>query len=629
MASGELDLSARPDEAAQEAWAALARKALGLGRDELLTSTTLDGLSLPLLGTRAEWPRRDASGVPGRAPYTRGVHAETNGRWDIRTLCAEPDAAKANAEILEDLAGGATSIWLLLNGARKAAAARDGVVIEQPNDLRRVLKDVPASVPIAFDAGRRAAWLGRMLPEAIPDLRGATIFLNLDSIAAAAVSDGMTGAEAGLVAQIAALSPASRTIGIDTRPYHDAGATPAQELGIAAAAGVAYLAPTIGVEGLDLASAMRQIAFILVTDADFLLSAAKLRAFRRIWARVLDAFGAPAAMHEVHIAAISSERMMTRRDPHTNILRTTAAAFAAAIGGANAITILPYTSRLGAPGSHARRLARNTQNILMEECGLGRVIDAAGGAFGIERLTEDLAQQGWAEFKAIEARHGIAPALTSGYIRDRIAQSWEVARARIAQRSRLITGITDFPLLGEPFVDGASLPWQPHEHASSSQRTIGTPLPSHHLDEEFEALRAASDTFFEASGERPKIYLLRIGTEAECAERVAFARALFESGGIEAVLGGLTETAVDAASAFLDSGVRIAALVSSDEQYARHALAFAHEAKQSGARYLYFVGPPGDLELPLSEAGIDAFVDAGIDAVEVLRRLHIVLGLAP
>jgi methylmalonyl-CoA mutase len=609
----ELDLS-EPEGGAHDTWAALARKALGLAADVALPVRTADGL--PLLAARPDWPLRDASGAPGAAPFTRGTHAETNGRWDIRAICAEPDPAKANAEVLEDLAGGATSVWLS-GWSHTARWTR--------SQFARALRDAPPA-PFAIDAGS-AAYARRFLG-AIGDARAVALFLNLDAFATAARGlasslDKSLSDCATMAARLAATSPDSRAIGIDTRPYHNAGATRVQELGIALASGVAYLRALTD-NGLDIATAARQIAFILVTDANFIPSIAKLRAFRRTWARVLEACGTADSMREVHVTAVTSQRMMTRRDPYTNILRTAAATFAAATGGADAIAVLPFTSRLGIPNAHARRIARNTQNILMEEAQLARVIDPAGGAFGIEQFTQDLAQQAWGEFQAIEAHGGMAAA-PDGFIRSRIAPSWEAERKRIALRVDVITGVTDFPLLAEPFVDSAP--------ATGRVRLVPMkavdPLPVHTLDEEFEALRAASDAAFEAHGERPKIHLLRIGSEIDCVERAAFARSLFEAGGIQTVLGDLTENAQDAASAFLDSGIRIAALVSSDAQYERHALAFTHEAKQAGARYLYFVGTPGDLEQPLIDAGVDAFIDRGIDAIETLQRLHIVLGLGP
>ena len=220
----------------------------------------------------------------------------------------------------------------------------------------------------------------------------------------------------------------------------------------------------------------------------------------------------------------------------------------------------------------------------------------------------------------------MAAALTSGFIRERISASWEQRRKRIAERRELITGVSDFPLLDE-----APVVAQPKTKTGDGGGApilvkVTEPLPVHHLDEEFEVLHAASDAHLAQAGERPKIALVCIGSEADFGSREAFARALFESGGIAAI----SQAAPDAeaaAAVFLDSGIRIAALVSSDAVYAEQALAFAHEIKRAGARYLYFIGAPGELEEPLLEAGVDAFVAGQFDAIALLRRAHTVLGL--
>jgi methylmalonyl-CoA mutase len=236
-------------------------------------------------------------------------------------------------------------------------------------------------------------------------------------------------------------APKLRVAGIDTLPYHAAGATPAQEIAIALAAGLAYLRAFAA--NLSITDASRHIAFTLVTDADFLASIAKLRAFRRTWARVLEASGNAAAIQGLALAAITSPRMLTAQDAHTNLLRTTCAAAAAIIGGADALTVLPFTHRLG-PSALARRLARNTGLILVEEADLARVLDPAGGSFALESLSEDLAHEAWGLFQELEREGGLGAALQAGSIQARIAAAWEQRRARITNGGLAIVGVTHF-----------------------------------------------------------------------------------------------------------------------------------------------------------------------------------------
>ncbi|MFZ1990237.1 MAG: methylmalonyl-CoA mutase family protein [Alphaproteobacteria bacterium] len=590
MTGDTLDLAAKGEGAALETWQAIARKALGNAADGIL-------------GTRADWPLADASGLPGAAPYMRGTKA-ARARWDIRTLISEPSPSRANAQALEEIAGGATSLWI------------DAAAFSTPEAaLSAALADIPLEhVALAFDgANIAAARAARQIAH------GASIFLGFDDFAAMArggAAQNRLAQTVDLARETALTHSQARAISIDTRVYHNAGSTPATELATALASGVAYL-HALESAGFTIEAAARQIAFILVTDANFVTSIAKLRALRRCWARVLDACGAGDAMRDVHVTAVSSEMMMTRHDAHTNILRTALAGFAAAVGGADAIALLPFDARGGKTSDEARRIACNTQSILLEEANVARVIDPAGGAFAIERASEALAQQAWREFQEIEAQGGMAAALSNGFLARKIAEAWGARRKRIARRGEWITGVSDFPSLTE-----AALP------PSKSHKTIST-FTTRHLDDEFEALRAASDAHLKTHGERPKIYLVAIGSEIDSGPGVAFARSVFESGGIEAVAGAPSSDAQSAAAAYLDSGISIAALCSSDAVYAEKALAFAHEVARAGARYLYFIGAPGDLEQALREAGVDEFVSENVDAIELLKRAQETLGIAP
>lgn len=586
MNGNTLDFSTSSDGATLESWQGLARKALG-------------DVVLGALGTRADWPLTDASGLPGAMPYTRGTNAARS-RWDIRTVISEPDPGRANAQAREDIAGGATSLWFNV----AAFGAR--------TEMIAAFKDLPFDqVAIALDGASLDYAEG-----ALQYAHKAELFVGRDDFAAMARGSHLSG-HGDTIRLVRAIksSPAhARAISIDTRVYHNAGASAATELAAALASGVAYLRALEQV--VFPADAVHQVAFILVTDANFVASIAKLRAFRRCWAHVLEACGAGDSMRDVHVTAVSSELMMTRHDVHTNILRTTLAGFAGAIGGADAIALLPFNMRQGAPSEGARRIARNTQIILLEEANIARVIDPAGGAFAIEHETEQLAQAAWRQFQEIEAQGSMMAVVSNGFLARKVSEHREARRKCLATREEWITGVSDFPSLTEP-------PLTP------SRPPKAQPFAAHHLDDEFETLRSASDAHLRTHGVRPRIYLVAIGTEIDAGPRIAFARSLFESGGIEAVAGVSTGDAQTAAAAYLDSGVPIAALCSSDAAYAERALAFAHEIARAGARYIYFIGAPGDLEQGLRQAGVDEFVPEKLDVIELLKRAHETLGIAP
>lgn len=402
-------------------------------------------------------------GVPVRALYTRADGAgaavtKVSGRMIVRSRIACPEPAEANRQIREELAGGAGSILVVLDGAARSGdfaipTGLGGVAIRETADVEAILSGISDAGDIAFEAGASAVALAQMMDavhgRARKGLEAIHANLGHDGFAVLArfgrhpgVLDAALAEAAGLAAHLAGHVPNIRVADIDAVPYHAAGASPAQEIAIALAAGVAYLR-AFTQAGMPLAEAARAIAFTLTTDADFLVSIAKLRAFRRAWARVLEASGDVGATKSVHLAVTTSPRMMTRQDPHTNLLRTTVAAAAAILGGADALTVLPFTERLG-PSALARRLARNTPLILVEEADLDRVTDSAGGSFALEALTEALAAEAWGLFQEIEREGGIGASLQAGRLQARIAAAYEKRRARIAEGQIPILGVSHY-----------------------------------------------------------------------------------------------------------------------------------------------------------------------------------------
>ena len=394
---------------------------------------------------------------------------------------------------------------------------------------------------------------------------------------------------AGLARRCAEEYPGLRALAVDALPYHEAGGSAAQELGCSLATGVAYLRE-LTAAGLSVQQACGQLEFRYAATADQFLTVAKLRAARRLWARVAEVCGAPGAGAQVQ-HAVTSPVMMTRRDPWVNMLRTTIATLAAGVGGADAVTVLPFDHVAGLPDAFARRIARNTSSILIEESHLSRVIDPAGGSWYVERLTDELAHAGWEFFQRIEGLGGLAAALRSGRLGEDLAETWEARSAKLAKRREPITGVSEFPNLAE----------RPVEREPAPQRPAGG-LPRVRRDDAYEALRARSEAHLAATGSRPRIFLASIGPAAAHTARTAFASNLFQAGGIEAVTEGT----------LADSGATEVCLCSSDALYEEQAAAVAAESRAAGASHVFLAGRPGQY------AGVDSYVFAGCDAVAVL-----------
>ena len=200
---------------------------------------------------------------------------------------------------------------------------------------------------------------------------------------------------------------------VDATRYADAGATEAQALGWAIATGVAYLRSLVEA-GTSVDAAAGLIGFRLAATADQFVTIAALRAARVMWTRVVTASGGSAQAARQYQHAVTATHMYSRRDPWVNLLRGATAALAAGVAGADAVTVLPFDHASGsvdADGSLGRRLARNTQLLLLEESHLARLADPAGGSFYVESLTEELASEGWRVLQDVEASGGIEAAI--------------------------------------------------------------------------------------------------------------------------------------------------------------------------------------------------------------------------
>lgn len=630
----DLELAAGFEPATHEAWLALVQRVLkGSDFEARLVSRTLDGIRIAPLYTRADALPGTASAQPGVAPYVRGTSepGSTTG-WDIRQFHSEIDPKAANAAILEDLQGGATSIALHI-----ASPGTSGLQLSAET-LRVALEGVRLEAcPVALIAGERTAEAAAALESlwaerGISDVERRGHF-NADPLGMLAQAGQLTEPLAQNVERAVSLAikaepwPGVTALIADGNPYNAAGASEAQELAAMLSTLVAYLRAAEGA-GLPPERALPKIAVALGVDADQFLSIAKLRVARRLIWRVAEACGAGSAMARVHLTAVSAWRMMARRDPWTNIMRTTIACVAAAFGGAQSILLLPFTFALGKTDPFARRVTRNIQIVLQEESSLGRVADPAGGSWYVEKLTDDLAVKAWDLFQQIEAKGGIAAALTSGALQDQIAAAAERRRQQIATGRLELTGVSAFPLLGD---DGVTVePWAQQTMLRASDPAIKVKhLAQARLAEPFERLRDAADADAQAKGQRARVFVASLGDVADYGTRSTWVRNFLASGGVEAILSESLTSSGNAGAAFAASGAEVACIASSDQVYAELGEATAQALKSAGASSVFLAGRPGAQEAALRAAGVDGFWFTGQDRVAALQELHKVLRIAP
>lgn len=600
-------------------WKALVDKALkGADFDKRLVARTADGIAIKPLYARKDALVSAQGDVPGAAPYTRGTSASRGGfGWDIRTIHIEQDPAAANTAILEDLAGGVNSIAIHLGGpglpCTKDALGKalDGVLLD-------VCPIVLLAGEGAFDAA--AAMNAVWTEKGIEPAKRLGSFGD-DPLGTLALQGHLSEAIDTALARAAALvksclpMPHVTALTADGVAYHVAGASEAQELGIMLATLVAYL-KACERGGIEPADALPKISVALAADADQFSTIAKLRAARKLVWRVADACGAGDAAAKVQFATPTSYRMMAKRDPWTNILRTTIACAGAAIGCADAICVLPFTFALGKPDAFARRVARNIQIVCQEESHLGRVTDPAGGSWYVEQLTDELGKKGWEIFQDIEARGGMLPGLTTGYVQEMIEQTAQARAKQIATGRQDLTGVSAFPLLGDDGIKADAWP-VPAATAKSTPQIEVRPLKAHRLGEAFEALRDASD----AKGGF-KVFLASMGEIAEHNVRSTWMKNYLAAGGIEALTSDGYKTPEAAVEAFKASPAKAVCICSSDAVYASLAEATAKALKDAGAKLVLMAGRPGEKEAALKAAGVDQFLFAGADAVATLKGLQ-------
>lgn len=575
--------------------------------ERLLDSPTYEGFPVRPLYTALDGVPE--SPLPGQWPFARGGDADRDvlSGWKVAEQfpAAASAVAEVNGALLLALTEGTSALVLRVGGdgseARVPAADLDGLLDGVYLDLVPVVLDAGTDLVAAADA---------LLPKVagLDEDQRARLSLDLGADPLTAPLSGRATTDTDDVIAIATRAAGQagvRTITVDGPALHNLGASASWELAGAVAAGVSYLR-LLTAAGLTASDALGQISFRFAADDDQFMTIAKLRAARRLWARVAEVAGDKTAGAAV-LHAVTSLPMMSQRDPWVNMLRTTLAAFGAGVGGADTVLVQPFDAAIpgGLPGtatSFTRRMARNTQLLLLEESHLGRVLDPSAGSWFVEDLTAQLADQAWTHFQDLEARGGFVEA------RDHLAEQIAVVRDQraddIAHRKTALTGVNEFPNLAEKPLPKTDSGDGVHRYAAG-----------------FEALRDRSDAYLAEHGVRPQAVLLPLGPLAEHNIRTTFASNLLASGGIETVNAGT----VDAAGVEAAVGThQVAVICGTDARYGAEAEGVIEAARAAGATHIYLAGPEkavGD-----ATARPDDYLTAKINAVEALATLLTRLG---
>jgi methylmalonyl-CoA mutase len=621
--------------ASEAEWLALVGKALGGAPFETLRTGLHEGLKTEPLYTRA----------PRRPPLSgsRGWHI-------VQPLTHD------EAQLAGDLKGGDCAHCIDFDA---------GLDVQTADNLKYLIgSDIPYFVAPGSPTADAALVLAAIGDRYAP---GAACSAGFDPLTAFAASGERPAEKTALLADyvdaafyIAAHFPAFVPFLASGNAWDAAGGSAVQELAFTLAAGVSYWR-ALAEGGMPLADAAGCIGFQLAASADIFLTIAKFRSLRLLWARALEAAGEkPKA--DVLLLAKMSRRILTAYDAHVNLLRGTAAAFGAAIGGAAGIEVLPFDAAGGAANAFSRRLARNTSLVLQHESYLSAVADAAAGSAYVETLTNELASAAWALFREVEAKGGLAAAIECGFIEEELHRKAGGRQRALAFRQDKITGVSVFPNLaerleaparpvkqddeaGQPFA--AKLPALPpaakgerfaaliaaarggaslRELRLASRRVaskVAPPLDVSNRDAQpFETLRQRADVALSMIGSRPPIFLALLGKPDDYRARANWVQSLFAAGGIETIVPEQAFENVEAlAAAFQHSPAPVACLCSSNSVYASMPGA-ASALKKAGAVAVYLAGPASILKTiePQDAVAIDRLIHEGCNVLALLQE---------
>ncbi|MBI1292793.1 hypothetical protein GC173_16380 [bacterium] len=678
-----------------EAWRAAVEKDLaGAPFDKKLIWQTPEGIAVNPVYTR-----KDLEGVahldstPGQAPYVRGTEplAGVLPKWQIRQDCLLASPEEVNGAIRDGLARGQTAIGIRLDNASRRGLDGDdpraaekagvgGMTVSSINGVRIALQDIDMTLhPISWRTGSAALPVLAM-HMALALERGYNPQLLTGSVECDPVRELVrTGHVRGgslnlrfremveMVEWCARHASGMRPVVVNSNPWHNGGASAVQELAATIATGVEYIRRMVAA-GLSVDAAALSMIFSFSVSENVFMEVAKLRAARLLWAQATEALGVKAeGGRKMFLHARTSTNTKSRFDPYNNMIRSAVEAFAAGVAGVDSLYIAPFDEVIGRPDDFSMRIARNQHLLLQEESHLSRIVDAAGGSYLIESLTDSLGRAAWEEFQKIEADGGIIESLRKGTIQAAIAKKADERRKAVASRRTPVVGVSNYAnpmekalvkshtprasFLAERRVRLVRLKSLRRGHelraklaeltetfkdrhtgrafdialvAAELGATIGeicaaidaaaapndmiqvTPLPSMRLSEPFEILRDRTARWTEKNGRRPKVMLLPFGPLAMRRARADFSMSFFSAAGLQMEEVEPIAEAAKAVARVREVAPEVVVLCSDDDSYEAYGKELLAQLGASRP-VVYVAGNPPSADA-LKAAGVDGFI---------------------
>ncbi|MGJ7034888.1 methylmalonyl-CoA mutase family protein [Anoxybacillus eryuanensis] len=634
---------------------------------EKLVTTTYEQLQVKPIYVRSDIEATPEQ-YPGFPGYVRGTEPDgyMKKTWAVSQAISAKNPKEWNEIATYDIARGQTEIHLILDEL--------GFSITSLEDIETMFSGISLSdYSIRLDAGAcslsaLALFVAYFHKQQLSfdSLRGT---IGMDPLAALAIKGGLPTSLSTLYDVMADVTkwtkeqmPHIKTIIVHGEPYHHGGANAVQELAFSVATAVEYMNECLK-RGLTVDEVAERMSFSFAIGADFFMEIAKLRAARAMWSNIVQAFGGSERAQKMSLHARTSYFTKTVYDPYVNMLRASAEAFAAIVGGANSLHVSPFDEAIGPANEFSRRIARNTQLILREEAHIGKVIDPAGGSYYVETLTEQIAEAAWKLFQQIEAKGGMTKALEAGVVQAEIEKIAKLREQNVKARKERIIGTNVYANLAEPkpniqsvspskdeSYDGETMEqsgnWVDSAiafvHRRATARGIDaaltmtgpsiaiSPVRQWRLSEPFEQLRQAAERHLETHGKRPTVHLINLGAIAHHKARADFMTGFFEAGGFAVVKNDGYMSIDEAIKEALEAGGTHYIICGTDESYLEAVPAIAKALKVvNPPRNVYVAGKQSpEIETAFIEAGVDGFIHIGSNCYETLVTFMKDMGVA-
>ncbi|RFU65635.1 methylmalonyl-CoA mutase subunit beta [Peribacillus glennii] len=620
MKLDEIKLLSFPEYSLED-WKKAAESSLKGKTIDKLRTNTYEGIELEPLYTAESLPEGNGGQeFPGFSPYTRGI--DVTGYREKPWLICQPvygtSAEDANQNMQTALARGQNAICFpaAMLGDSPEKLLQDLPLHEVPVFID-LAGDGVSSLPLVIESLKKLKFEGQLVKGVLAE----------DPVAEWAASGNVpTDIDKYFKSWFSGIRrakedcPGVKTILVKASNYHNGGANAVQELAYGLAEAVFYLDEGQK-NGLSLEELTEKIVFSFAIDSNYFMNIAKLRAARRLWALISEAYGVSSDYFKMHIHAVTSGITETLYDKHVNILRTANQAFAAAVGGIQYLQIHPFDRLNGKRNEFSERLARNTQLILREESHVPAVTDPAGGSFYVEKLTDDITEAVWDKFLKIARQGGILDALKKGAIQSEVASVFIQMQKNAAYRKQSIIGTNVYPNPaenGQQFVKGME-----NQHESKTDFVEIVPIPTRRVAEDFEHIRLRAEAHAAGSGAAPKLGLVNIGELKAYKQRADFIKGLAAAGGIGTVDTQGCSTLEDVRAFVAETNLKTYCICGSDSDYAEQAKSIAIAAIEClpGVN-IYLAGKQGaELEDALKQAGVKGFIHVKTNAVEILSQL--------